>query len=105
MLYYGKHRGGTYGSAVFSQIGGWALGLALFGFIVPGINNWGHGGGMAAGFLLAMLLGYRERTRETIYHKIFAVVCMIINRIDPLLERRQRPALYSSRTLNKHLNQ
>nr|WP_320012378.1 rhomboid family intramembrane serine protease [uncultured Desulfobulbus sp.] len=78
MLYYGKHRGGTYGSAVFSQIGGWALGLALFGFIVPGINNWGHGGGMAAGFLLAMLLGYKERTRETIYHKIFAVSCMII---------------------------
>jgi len=78
MLYYGKHRGGTYGHAVFSQIGGWALGLALFGFIVPGINNWGHGGGMATGFLLAMILGYNERSRETIYHKIFAVFSMII---------------------------
>lgn len=77
MLFYGKHRGGNYGQAVFSQIGGWAVGIALFGFLVPGINNWGHGGGMAAGFLLALVLGYGERKQETIVHKASASVCLV----------------------------
>lgn len=76
LLYYGKSRGGTYGQAVFSQIGGWALGIALFGFLLPGINNWGHGGGMAAGALLAWLLGYREIRRETSGHKVAAKICI-----------------------------
>lgn len=78
MLYYGKHRGGTYGQAVFSQLGGWALSIAMFGFLVPGINNWGHGGGMAAGFLLAMLLGYRERMPERFAHSVLAAVCLVL---------------------------
>ena len=76
MLFYGWHRGGAYGKAVFSQLSGWAVGIALFGFALPGINNWGHGGGMAAGFLLAMLLGYSERRKETFVHSAFAAVCL-----------------------------
>ncbi len=77
LLYYGKSRGGVYGKNVFSQIGGWAFGIALFGFLVPGINNWGHGGGMAVGALLAYLLGYREIKRETFNHKVLATACVI----------------------------
>jgi rhomboid protease GluP len=75
-LYYGKSRGGVYGNAVYSQIGGWALGIFLFGFLVPGINNWGHAGGMLVGALAGSLLGYRERSREKIGHKFFGVACM-----------------------------
>lgn len=78
LLYYGKHRGGTYGQAVFSQIGGWAIGIAFFGFMVPGINNWGHGGGMAAGFLLAMALGYKERKPDTFSHTAIATVLLVL---------------------------
>lgn len=77
LLYYGKSRGGTYGTAIFSQIGGWALGIALFGFLFPGINNWGHGGGMAAGALLAWLLGYREVRRESAAQRLMAKICII----------------------------
>ncbi len=77
LLYYGKSRGGVYGKNIFSQIGGWALGIALFGFLVPGINNWGHGGGMAVGALLAYLLGYREKKRETFSHKVLAMGCVV----------------------------
>jgi rhomboid protease GluP len=76
MLFYGKHRGGAFGQAVYSQIGGWAIGIAVFGFLVPGINNWGHGGGMAAGALLGYLLGYREKKRETMSQKYLASVCI-----------------------------
>lgn len=74
LLFYGKHRGGGYGQELFSQVGGWAIGIFVFGLLVPGINNWGHGGGMAAGAITAMLLGYKERRRETLFHKTLAGV-------------------------------
>ncbi len=76
-LYYGKSRGGAYGNAVYSQIGGWAVGIFLFGFMVPGINNWGHGGGMLVGALAGFILGYRERSREKIGHKFLSMICII----------------------------
>jgi rhomboid protease GluP len=77
-LYYGKSRGGVYGQTIYKQIGGWALGIFLFGFLMPGINNWGHGGGMCAGAVLGFLLGYRERVRERLIHKIIASACVVV---------------------------
>ena len=76
-LYYGKSRGGTYGQAIYKQVSGWVLGLFLFGFLVPGINNWGHGGGIVAGIALGFLLGYQERTRQNLVHKIIAAICVV----------------------------
>ena len=75
-LYYGKSRGGAYGNAVYSQIGGWAVGIFLFGFMVPGINNWGHGGGMLVGALAGYILGYQERSLEKIGHKFLSMACI-----------------------------
>ena len=75
-LYYGRSRGGLFGDAIYRQIGGWALGIFIIGFLIPGINNWGHGGGMAAGVLLGLLLGYRERSDEQPWHAMLAAVCM-----------------------------
>ena len=77
-LYYGKSRGGLYGQTIFKQIGGWALGIFLFGLLMPGINNWGHGGGIFAGAVLGALLGYKERMRERAFHKILAGACILI---------------------------
>ena len=76
-LYYGKSRGGAYGNAIYSQLGGWAVGIFLFGFMVPGINNWGHAGGMLAGALAGYLLGYQERSRETIGHTLLSMACLV----------------------------
>jgi rhomboid protease GluP len=76
-LYYGRSRGGAYGHAVFQGVWGWALGIFLFGFLVPGINNWAHGGGMAAGFLLGAALGYQEKGRENAWHRALATVCVL----------------------------
>jgi len=78
LLYYGKSRGGIYGQEIFSQVGGWAVGIGIFGFMFPGINNWGHGGGMIAGLLLAFLLGYREKIKENMGHKIMAMICVLL---------------------------
>jgi membrane associated rhomboid family serine protease len=76
-LYFGKTRGGAYGQAVYRQIGGWAVMIFLFGFTIPGIDNWGHGGGIGAGILLGLLFGYQEKNRETPWHKRLALVCAI----------------------------
>jgi len=76
-LYYGKSRGGAYGSAIYRQIGGWAVGIFLFGLMVPGINNWGHAGGMLFGALTGYALGYRERAREKIGHKFLGMGCVV----------------------------
>ncbi len=76
-LYYGKTRGGAYGQAVYRQIGGWALMIFLFGFTIPGIDNWGHGGGIGAGISLGLLLGYQEKRREAPWHKRTSLVCAV----------------------------
>jgi rhomboid protease GluP len=78
LLYYGKARGGVYGQNIFSQIGGWALGIVVFGFLVPGINNWGHGGGIVFGVILALLLGYKEKRKENFTHKTVAMICVTL---------------------------
>lgn len=75
-LYYGKSRGGLFGGAIYRQIGGWAIGIFIIGLLIPGINNWGHGGGMAAGALLGFLVGYRERSNEQPWHTMLATVCL-----------------------------
>jgi rhomboid protease GluP len=77
-LFYGKSRGGVYGQAVFRQVGGWVIGLFIFGLLIPGINNWGHGGGLIGGALLGMAMGYHETKMENITHKMLAQVCVAI---------------------------
>jgi rhomboid protease GluP len=78
ILYYGKSRGGIHGQTLYKQVGGWALGIFLLGFLVPGINNWAHGGGILAGVALGAFLGYREKVRENLFHKVLGVGCMLI---------------------------
>jgi len=75
ILYYGKSRGGVYGKNLYRQVAGWVVFLFAFGFLVPGINNWGHGGGILAGIALGYLLGYQEKKKEKLFHKILAGAC------------------------------
>ena len=77
-LYFGRSRGGLYGHTIYRQIGGWAIGIFAFGFLVPAINNWAHGGGMLAGALLGYLLGYQERSPEKHGHKLAALGCVAV---------------------------
>jgi rhomboid protease GluP len=85
VLYYGKSRGGAFGESVYRQIGGWAIGIILFGFFIPQINNAAHIGGMACGALTGMLLGYTERSREAMAHRALAAVCMLVTLLILLL--------------------
>jgi len=76
-LYFGKSRGGQFGQVVYHQVGGWAIGIFAFGFLVPGIDNWAHGGGMLCGALAGFLLGYRERNEENFHHRLLGVICVL----------------------------
>jgi len=78
ILFYGKSRGGFYGEAIYRQAIGWVVGLVLFGLLVPGINNWAHGGGLVAGILLGFLLGYEDKSGETSLHRILGTGCLLL---------------------------
>jgi rhomboid protease GluP len=78
VLYYGKSRGGIYGRNLYRQISIWVIFLFVFGLIVPGINNWGHGGGILAGIILGYLLAYQEKRKENIIHKMLAGACGVV---------------------------
>lgn len=77
LMYYGKSRGGTYGNSVYRELYGWMISIFIFGLIFPGINNWGHGGGFAGGALLGMIMGYSEKKRESIFHRVLALFCAV----------------------------
>ena len=78
LIYYGKSRGGIYGQVIYRQIGGWALGIFLFGLLVPNINNWCHAGGMLGGILMGFLLGYEERISEKNGHQVLAKILCVL---------------------------
>ncbi len=76
-LYYGKSRGGYFGQAVYQQVIGWVIAIFAFGFLVPGIDNWAHGGGLACGILTGYLLGYNDKKAENLFHKTLAIICVL----------------------------
>lgn len=78
LLFYGKSRGGSYGGMVYREIGGWAISIFAFGLLVPGINNWAHGGGALAGVLLGALFGYNEKRAQGTFDHLLALLCALL---------------------------
>ena len=79
IFYYGKSRGGSYGEAIFKQTLCWVVGLIFLGFLFPGINNWAHGGGLAAGIALGWAMGYNDQKPESAWVKLLAYACILIS--------------------------
>jgi len=77
ILYYGKSRGGFLGDAICRQALGWVIGLMIFGFIIPGINNWAHGGGIAAGILGGYIFGHGGKRNESLLDHAMAGILLI----------------------------
>ncbi len=71
LVYYGR-RGGS--SLVGSQALSYALILGIFGFVMPGIDNYAHAGGFAGGYLAGRLLDPLKA--ERIDHVLLAVGCL-----------------------------
>lgn len=77
IIYYGKSRGGFFGGMIYRQAMGWTIGLVLFGLLVPGINNWAHGGGLLSGLAIGYLAGYEERKSENDVHRAAGIICLL----------------------------
>ena len=73
LLHYG-HRGG--GSFVSQQAKSLALGMALLGFVMRGVDNWAHLGGFAGGYLAARWLDPRKPERGD--HVLVALLCLLL---------------------------
>ena len=74
MLAYG-HRTGS--SAASSQAKSYILMLAIYGFMLPGIDNYAHAGGFAGGYLAARALDPMKP--ERIDHIAMAVGCLALS--------------------------
>jgi rhomboid protease GluP len=74
LLYYGR-RGGS--SHIGQQAKSLAITMLLFGFIMPGIDNWAHLGGFAGGYLTARILDPLKPERGN--HVIAAVACLALS--------------------------
>ena len=72
LVYYSR-RGGS--SLIGEQARGWVLALFIFGFIMPGIDNWAHLGGFIGGYLSAMWLNPLLPERGD--HAILALASML----------------------------
>jgi rhomboid protease GluP len=72
LMYYGR-RGGS--SLMTSQLTSWIVTMAIFGVIVPGIDNYAHAGGYAGGYLVGMWLDPLRPERIT--HMLGAMVCLL----------------------------
>jgi rhomboid protease GluP len=74
LIVHGRRAGRSHMTA---QVWTWAVILFLFGFMMPGINNFAHGGGFAGGYAAAMVLGGGVKGTEGPGAQIFAVVLAV----------------------------
>ena len=71
LVYYGR-RGGS--RMVGSQALSYALMLGVFGFVMPGVDNYAHAGGFGGGYLAARFLDPLKP--ERIDHIVIALACL-----------------------------
>jgi len=73
LVFYGRRTGS---SIVGEQAKQWALMLFIFGFIMPGVDNWAHLGGFAGGYATAKVLD--PLRPERLDHLIAALACLAL---------------------------
>lgn len=61
LIVYGRRSGHSY---ITQQLWGSAIVMFLFGFLMPSVNNWAHGGGFAAGWVAAEAMAFASDRRE-----------------------------------------
>jgi rhomboid protease GluP len=80
LLFYGR-RGGS--SHIGQQAKSLAITMLLFGFIMPGVDNWAHLGGLGGGYLAAKLLDPLQPERGN--HVLAALVCLLLSLVSVVL--------------------
>lgn len=75
LIVYGRRRGS---SAMTRQLWGYAIMFAVFGFIMPGINNWAHGGGFAAGWSAAQLMSLDDDRQDSNWVMLTSLALIVL---------------------------
>jgi rhomboid protease GluP len=57
-------RGGSQMQQLRARLISWVVSIFVFGFLMSGVDNWAHGGGLAGGFLLGRLFADRAPVNE-----------------------------------------
>ncbi len=80
VLAFGFRRGGTHGEMIRGQALQWILYLAVFGFVVSGINNYAHFGGAAGGFAAAWFFDAHQlqKGKESDRARLIAIACILV---------------------------
>jgi rhomboid protease GluP len=73
-VYYGRRTGS---SIAASQAWNYALPLFIFGFILPGVDNYAHAGGFIGGYLSGLWLDPLKPERPN--HMLGALVCLVLS--------------------------
>lgn len=74
LLYYGRRGGSSY---VTQQMKGLAITFLVFGFVMPGVDNWAHLGGLGGGWLAARVLDPLKPERGD--HVLVAIGCLALS--------------------------
>ena len=74
LMYYGRRSGS---GIVRSEASRYVLMLVIYGFMMPGIDNYAHAGGFGGGYLAAVLLD--PLTPERGDHLAIAVICLALS--------------------------
>ena len=64
LITFSIRRGGEFGRKLRSQVWAWVIIGLVFGFVVEGVNNYGHIGGLLGGFAMGAIFPAREGMAE-----------------------------------------
>ena len=80
LMYYSR-RGGS--SLMRSAVMGYVMSAVVMGVLLPGIDNWAHGGGFAGGYLVGKWLDPLKPERMD--HMFIAAGCLIVSALAVLV--------------------
>ena len=75
LIVYGRKRGS---SVITQQLWGYVIMIGILGFVMPGVNNWAHGGGFVGGWIMAHLMGFIDEQRESTSMIIASLVLILM---------------------------
>ena len=75
LIVYGRRRGS---STMTQQLWQYAIILGVLGFVMPGINNWAHGGGFAAGWIAAQLMNLDDDRQDSSWVMLTSLALIVL---------------------------
>ena len=75
LIVYGRRRGS---STMTQQLWQYAIILGVLGFVMPGINNWAHGGGFAAGWIAAQLMNLDDDSQDSSWVMLTSLALILL---------------------------